>query len=258
MLSDGSYSRSQQTDRVSVSAVTACLSIPKPDAVKRLLQRALQVHFLFGVSLAPEQINLMVDAMNSQDVAVADELITQGDVGQFFYIVERGQFSISVDGQVVDSNVGAGRAFGELALLYNSPRAATVTATKTSRVWAINRQTFHAVLAHDTGDSDQAAEIVTTLAKVPLLRDLTADQIKVVAGAFSSRRFRDGEIIVQKGEVGSMFYIVQRGSVICRDQGGDGIRQPDVRLGVGDYFGERALLTDEACATVVRAVTLAF
>ena len=48
-----------------------------------------------------------------------------------------------------------------------------------------------------------------------------------------------------------MFYIVQQGSVICRDLGGDRTRQPDVRLGVGDYFGERALLTNEACAATV-------
>ena len=93
-------------DGPSISALAgmACPSIAKPAAIKVLLKKALQSHFLFGVSLEPAQFNVMVDAMGPQDVPAGHELITQGEPGQYFYIVERGTFSIAVDGRTVDSD----------------------------------------------------------------------------------------------------------------------------------------------------------
>ena len=61
-----------------------------------------------------------------------------GDPGDNFYVVTSGELDafIKAGGDEPIQEYRQGDSFGELALLYNSPRAATVTAKTTSRVWA--------------------------------------------------------------------------------------------------------------------------
>ena len=56
---------------------------------------------------------------------------TQGDAGDFYYVVTAGAADISIEGRGVVMRAGKGSGFGELALLYDAPRAATVTAVET-------------------------------------------------------------------------------------------------------------------------------
>lgn len=96
-------------------------------------------------------------ARGSAEVAVepGDDLIVQGEPGDRFYAVSDGTFQVHLDGDVVDT-VGRGGSFGELALLGDVPRAATVRATSPGSVLAIERQPFLvAVTGHDS--SRQAA-----------------------------------------------------------------------------------------------------
>jgi cAMP-dependent protein kinase regulator len=80
-------------------------------------------------------------------------VIRQGDVGDFFYVVEEGSFdfyikspkSTSALGDKVGS-VGPGGSFGELALMYNAPRAASVVSTSPAVLWALDRITFRRIL----------------------------------------------------------------------------------------------------------------
>jgi MFS family permease len=84
-----------------------------------------------------------------------ETLISEGDHGDRFYAVADGRFEITVDGTVVQ-HVGRGGGFGEIALLADVPRRATVTAEGPGAVLAIERVPFLvAVTGHDS--SRQAA-----------------------------------------------------------------------------------------------------
>ena len=75
----------------------------------------------------------------------------QGDKGDFYYVLSEGTCDITVDGrQVLQARKGMG--FGELALLYDAPRAASVTVTSVdgARTWALDRVTFKQVLIGTT------------------------------------------------------------------------------------------------------------
>ena len=75
----------------------------------------------------------VVDEFYQLDVKLNETLIKQGDAGINFYIVESGNFDIFVQDEQNKQNKvakGPGTNFGELALMYNAPRAATVISTK--------------------------------------------------------------------------------------------------------------------------------
>jgi cAMP-dependent protein kinase regulator len=126
-----------------------------------LIRAALQgsAGFLFS-SLSPEELETVVMAMTEKNVIPGETVIKQGDKGDYFYVVESGGFSIFVNGTKVASR-GAGDSFGELALLYNCPRAATIQADTPGRLWALDRIAFRYMVASTR--EGQLADIVRGL-----------------------------------------------------------------------------------------------
>ena len=72
-----------------------------------------------------------------------------GQKGDYFYVIERGHFKVLVNGREV-SILEEGRSFGELALLYNTPRAATIRAATPCVVFSLDRDTFRNTLANSS------------------------------------------------------------------------------------------------------------
>jgi cAMP-dependent protein kinase regulator len=75
-------------------------------------------------------------------------LIKEGDLGEEMYIVEYGEFNVSIKDQF-KNKMGPGDVFGELALLHGIPRTATVTAVKKSRVWSAEQTSFSCIRIRD-------------------------------------------------------------------------------------------------------------
>eukprot|EP00966_Prymnesium_polylepis_P166019 3837821-Prymnesium_polylepis.1 len=80
-------------------------------------------------------------------VAAGKPVITQGDRGDYFYVCESGSFTVIVDGTEVDAYEASVQekrhpCFGELSLLYGRPRAASIVATSTAKLWRLGRNGF--------------------------------------------------------------------------------------------------------------------
>lgn len=141
--------------------------------------------------------------------------------------MERGTFDIYVSSTKV-SEVSDGASFGELALLYNSPRAATVAATTSAQLWQLDRRTFRHIIAHSS--AQQLSECKAALRRVPLLEALSEAEIGKVAAAVQLVTFRTGETIIKKGTVGAVFYIIKEGTVRCTNVGAGKKEQEDITL----------------------------
>jgi CRP-like cAMP-binding protein/Zn-dependent protease len=96
--------------------------------------------------LDSEQLNLILEHGEWITAAHGDELITQGEPGDRFYVIESGRAEIMRDGAVIDS-VTKGMYFGEVALLRDVPRTATVAASTPMRLFALDREGFELVVA---------------------------------------------------------------------------------------------------------------
>mmetsp|Transcript_29433 Transcript_29433/g.42712 ORF Transcript_29433/g.42712 Transcript_29433/m.42712 type:complete len:787 (+) Transcript_29433:1064-3424(+) len=214
---------------------------PKSDQAIQFIDTSLADNFIFA-SLTQKERRLLIDAMMLETKPAGTIIIQQGDIGDYFYVVEDGHISFSVDG----NHVGActrGASFGELALLYNCPRAATCIANTDVRLWKVEQRTFRHMLANNT--ANQQKDIHDVLRKVPFLSELEDNMLLKISDALTTVTFPEGERIINKGDVGEVFYILREGTVKVHDIGFGDSQYVDQNLGPGDFFGERALLTGE-------------
>ena len=72
-------------------------------------------------------------------------LTIPGETGSYLYVAAEGQFEVCKAGRVL-GNLGVGKVFGELAILYNCKRTASIRAVVDSKVWALERRVFQQVM----------------------------------------------------------------------------------------------------------------
>ena len=118
--------------------------------MKKRIKDRLTTSFMFK-ALGEEELNIVVDAMEECKVSNNDTVIKQGEKGDLLYVVEEGHLDCFklFDGDSEPKKVKdlvPGDAFGELALLYNAPRAATITATEDCLLWQLDRLTFNHIV----------------------------------------------------------------------------------------------------------------
>ncbi|EFC48916.1 cAMP-dependent protein kinase regulatory subunit [Naegleria gruberi] len=224
-----------------------------PDEIQKL-KEALSSNALF-MSLETEDLKVILDAMFEVSAKQGDNIIRQGDEqGDLFYVLYSGECeAIKKTGneEKVVKEYQAGDAFGELALIYGTPRAATVRAKSDCKLYAINRITFRRIVMMNTKRKREMYE--DFLKRVPLLETLTDYERMTVADALVQETYNPesdkGRYIIKQGDRGDAFYIVIEGEVAVKkrlnpsDESSEEIEL--TRLSVGDYFGEIALLTDQ-------------
>jgi CRP-like cAMP-binding protein len=83
----------------------------------------------------------LADALDEVRVSAGEEIVRQGEPGDRFYLVKDGTLDVSVDGRKVKT-LGPGESFGEIALLRDVPRTATVRAQGDAELYALDRRVF--------------------------------------------------------------------------------------------------------------------
>ena len=126
--------------------------IEKPTNIKELLMGVVTTNILFS-SYARDEHNAIVDAFECKEVGSEIFVIRQGEPGEHFYIVQSGTLEIFVKNKSgeetrVGSTLGPGSFFGELALMYNTPRAASIKSTSDCVLWEIDRATYRGILVY--------------------------------------------------------------------------------------------------------------
>ena len=111
--------------------------MPKDYKTMASLSKAIAKNVLFS-HLDENERSDIFDAMFPSNAMPGEIIIQQGDEGDNFYIIDQGEVEIYVGGEKVLS-IGEGGSFGELALIYGTPRAATVKAASDVKLWGIDR-----------------------------------------------------------------------------------------------------------------------
>uniref|UniRef100_A0A3Q1HUK5 cAMP-dependent protein kinase type II-alpha regulatory subunit n=1 Tax=Anabas testudineus TaxID=64144 RepID=A0A3Q1HUK5_ANATE len=233
---------------------------PKTDEQRHRLQDACRDILLFK-TLEQEQFSEVLDAMFEVLVKPQEHIIDQGDDGDNFYVIEKGVYEIFVLKD--DVNVCVGKydnkgSFGELALMYNTPRAATIVATEEGALWGLDRATFHRLIVRNNAKKRRMYEAFIEC--VPLLKSLELSERMKIVDVLGARAYKDGERIITQGEKADCFYIVESGEVKIMIRSKTKVGQQNnaevevARCSRGQYFGELALVTNKPRAASVYAV----
>ncbi|CAG9322201.1 PKG_21 [Blepharisma stoltei] len=250
--------KSLPTDRSSHGRDRSSLSIQEPieapsaliidkqktERDREFLKEALKKHFIFN-SLPKESINNIIESLKYYTIASGGETIfNQGESGKNFFIVASGKLERIIDGEI-RGIIAKGAGFGELALLHNSKRSATIKTVERTALWGIDKESFNkAVKSIIKENFEKHKKFVE---KFPIFRDLTEDQKNKIASALNLEEYEDGDTIVKEGDEGFCLYIIEEGAVSCV-KGGVEIQE----IKQGEFFGEMSLLNNQRrLATII-------
>jgi cAMP-dependent protein kinase regulator len=216
--------------------------------LKKIVSSNPKLQVLFG-HLGSDQLDEVILAMFPREVVAGEQIIRQGDNGDAFWIVESGNFDIFVNrSQRTDIAMGdkvtsceAGACFGELALMYNAPRAATVLATSPGKLWGLDGTSFKMMLV--TAENSRKRKYESFLEKVSILSELNGYERASLSDVIDIAKFSPGEVIMRQGEQGNNFYILESGDAkafISSDGQSEVLAKHYTHP--GEYFGELALI----------------
>lgn len=143
-------------------AIVCCGALPglrRLDAL--LVAPTRQVALLRGLApfslLPPPELECLALRLNRVTVPAQRDVVVQGEPGDRYYVVDTGELAVSVDGGVV-AQLSRGEAFGEIALLRERARTATVTSRTAATLWSLDGPLFVAALRADSGRALAAAD----------------------------------------------------------------------------------------------------
>ncbi|XP_030063936.1 cAMP-dependent protein kinase type II-alpha regulatory subunit [Microcaecilia unicolor] len=233
---------------------------PKTDEQRCRLQDACKDILLFK-NLDQEQLSQVLDAMFEHRVKPQEHVIDQGDDGDNFYVIERGLYDIYVTRDKQSHCVGRydnRGSFGELALMYNTPRAATIIATTEGALWGLDRVTFRRIILKNNARKRKMYEIF--IESVPILKSLDISERMKIVDVIGEKFYHDGERIIAQGDKADCFYIVESGEVkiMMKSKTKTG-QESNLEVEIarcirGQYFGELALVTNKPRAASAYSV----
>uniref|UniRef100_A0A8C9JPH5 Protein kinase cAMP-dependent type I regulatory subunit beta n=1 Tax=Panthera tigris altaica TaxID=74533 RepID=A0A8C9JPH5_PANTA len=190
--------------------------IPKDYKTMTALAKAISKNVLFA-HLDDNERSDIFDAMFPVTHIAGETVIQQGDEGDNFYVIDQGEVDVYVNGEWVTS-ISEGGSFGELALIYGTPRAATVKAKTDLKLWGIDRDSYRRILMGSTLRKRKMYE--EFLSKVSILGQWPPPRARACAGSFPRSHLSPGTASVLQRRSPNEEYV---------EVG---------RLGPSDYFGE--------------------
>ena len=235
----------------------------KPETVSRIKSRILS-SFLFG-NLDPKDLDIVIGAMEEKKFTKGQDVIKQGENGDCLYLIESGELDCYKRIQNKEKCVKhyiQGDTFGELALLYNCPRAATVKAVTNVITWCLDRETFNHIVKDAAQKKRERYE--SFLKTVNILSTIDSYELMQISDALKTATFHEKDYIIREGELGDVFYFLEEGNCVATKTLTPGQPAKVIKdYKKGDYFGERALIKGEpryaniiAKSPVVKVISL--
>ncbi|DBB18151.1 hypothetical protein WJX82_009716 [Trebouxia sp. C0006] len=245
--------------RESITRQGSMIAEPKSEKTLARIAAALETSFVFkGIeqSVLQQVISRMfkVTFNSGETVLEQDSLPTDDDC---LYMLDTGEVDIviagsgeaantnqeerKVEGGKIKIHMKSGWVFGDTALLFQSPRSASIVASTAIELWAMDRRTFHKfVMRHAPG-----ARALKFVRRLPLFKGLGDNNLVSVASRMREKVYQNGEALIKYGERGDKLYLIRYGKVrILRpDDSAPGGRVEVAKLGRGNLVGERTVVT---------------
>ncbi|KAM6076255.1 cGMP-dependent protein kinase 2 isoform 1-T1 [Chlamydotis macqueenii] len=216
--------------------------VRKDSSEKKLITDALNKN-QFLKRLEPHQIRDMVECMYERTFQQGSYVIRQGEPGNHIFVLKEGILEVFQQSKLL-SSIPVWTAFGELAILYNCTRTASVKAITNVKTWALDREVFQNIM-RVTAQTRQE-QYRNFLRSVSLLKNLPEDKLTKIVDCLEVEYYDKGDYVIREGEEGNTFFIIAKGKVIVTQSTADHLQPQLIKnLHKGDYFGEKALISDD-------------
>ena len=217
------------------------------------------------VALGEEELKEVAKHLKVEKFPNGRNIVTQGEKGDKFYTIKSGWANVIYEGisgmEDIVAELGPGDCFGEIALIENVKRTATVRAKTDTELISLDKETFKKHFVETFGTGEKITFIIRTsqfLKRLPLFADFSSKELFEIISKMQSMEVGPGTIIIKQGEIGDKFYLLQEGEVevILEQITEEGYKEIKLaELGSGSYFGEIALLKNVPRTATVKAKT---
>lgn len=189
---------------------------PKDDATRALINKAFSGFFFLqsNDNEVNPKMELLLRGMCREEFTEGYLLINEGESGSKLYVVESGTLEVTINGTVI-REMGRGSMLGELALLYDAPRSATVQCKTHCVLWSLSRAIFKNIQAISaTANQIQRSR---WLIQSPELATLSAIDLSRLVGTLQAVTFETGDLVITEGQLTSHIMLIEKGhaSVTC-------------------------------------------
>jgi cAMP-dependent protein kinase regulator len=231
------------------------IPLPEPRALGAAAARALAATPLFA-ELSPAALEALVEQLELVHLSPREVLFHEGDPGDALYVVVEGEVAALAEGppRVEMQRLGPGAFIGEVALMTDQPRTATILSVGDAELLRIDRVTLSNVLANHGEVLAAVLRFVRDrlvdrwMRTSPLFRPFEPDQRALLASRFKFLEVEAGSVLLAAGARPDGLYIVLAGTFEVR-RGGIAVAM----LGPGELIGETALLANGAFKSQVIA-----
>lgn len=217
-----------------------------------LIVNALKNNKVLGevLTLSDDQLGLLAEAMHVVFLPAHETLMMKGDHGTALFIVLEGLLNVTLDENLHgEFKNRVGDSFGELSLLYDSPRTSTMVAARDCKLFVLPRYEFRIVIRMSY--SQRLAQYAQMILQVPCLSGLVdATNVDLIAGALEEVSFLEDEDVCLEDEDAGLLFIVWEGE--CD------IMHENVVIGElkqGEWIGEDQLVNHEKANRTVRVTS---
>lgn len=232
--------------------------VPKSEEVRSKIRGLLSNIFMFR-HLEEKEMAIILDAVEVKKFNPVDMVIKQGDDGNELYIVGAGRLKCYK--RFPDKNEDtylktyeSGEVFGELALLYNTLRAASIQAIEPATLYSLDRETFNHIVKQSAIENRNKYE--EFLSQVEVLHTLDNYERSKLCDCLNIVNFEPNERIITEGEKGNTFYLIIEGQAVALKRNPNTTFEEEVyQYSEKMYFGELSLIRDQPRAASIIAKT---
>jgi CRP-like cAMP-binding protein len=154
---------------------------------------------------------LLLQSMERESAKRGTAIMTQGDEGSKLYIVEEGEVEVSINGAFV-RRMGRGALIGELSLLFDCPRSATVRCLSNCVFWVLDRNRFKKI--QNIAASASLAQTAKWLGTSDMLKALGSVSLSVLSGNLTPVTFYSRDKLLSTTWRNNQIILIQSGSAV--------------------------------------------
>lgn len=214
----------------------------KDSLTQKNIRIMLTKSFMFD-SLNEEELRIIISAMELCTYKQGCTIINEGDHGNKMFLFVSGSLKCfkMIDGkEELVKYYEFGDIFGELSLLYNTPRSASIYSIIESTCYSLDRETFTLIVKRSAIEKRQKVE--NSLKRVNILKDLTELEISKLCDCLQTEKFKKNDFVITQGEEGNKLYFIQEGRAIAFIRDVNGVDTVVREYEDNDYFGEVAII----------------